>query len=103
MKPTNEQTVQFELRVHYRQIERPDHRPASETFAFDSFEKMIARYYKERRRRALADRATGGEYRMHLTHHGVSECRADTSCRERHSDAINGTWFSMDSSNGARK
>ena len=60
MKPTNEQTVQFELRVHYRQIERPDHRPASETFAFDSFEKMIARYYKERRRRALAARAPGG-------------------------------------------
>lgn len=90
-----QQTVDFTLRVFYKHIKRPANLPSYADFQFDSFEAMLDFYRVERRRRAYADRATSGEYRMNLTDHGrsvISEC----PYREQaHRDAIDGTWFKL--------
>lgn len=92
-----QQTVSFEMRVYFRQIERPSHLPESVLMQFDTLEEMLERYSKERRRRALADRATSARYRQVLTSHGYEMLNSDDPhySKERYADAINETWFSL--------
>jgi len=87
------QTVGFELEVRFDQIERSSDRPSSASFIFFSFEKMLSRFRQERRRRAIADRATSGRYRLFLTDHGKTAVAADPACAARHADV--GKWFSL--------
>jgi hypothetical protein len=89
------QTVGFELEVRYDQMERPSDLPRTKEFVFHSFDKMPERMRVEKRRRKLADRATSGRYRMFLTDHGKQACAADIDTRNRHQEAIEGTWFNM--------
>ena len=89
------QTISFELKVWYLQIERPSHLPVVKTFQFEVFEEMLTFYRKERKRRALADRATKGVYRQVLTDHGKQVCATDEYALARHQDAIKGTEFTV--------
>jgi hypothetical protein len=86
------QTVGFELEVRYDRFERGD-KPATATFVFHTLEAMETRFRKERKRRALADRATSGRYRLFLTAHGKAAVAADPDCAARHADV--GTWHEM--------
>ena len=89
------QTVRFELEVRWDRIERPADKPVSKLFVCETFEGMLERYRVERRRRAIADRATSARYRMLLTEHGKQAVAADADCRARHQDVIDGKWFAM--------
>ena len=89
------QTIKFELRLEYMQVERSTDRPTSAIFLFDSFEKMMDKYHAERRRRALADRATAGSYKWILTDHGQNVIAHDEDRRRAHQDAIDGTVFKI--------
>jgi hypothetical protein len=90
---TTPQTVGFTLRVFYCHADRPISQPYYVDYTFHSFQKMWNRYGTERRRRAYADRATSGQYKMFLTDYGRAMVNADEVCRDRHADAIDGTWF----------
>ena len=74
---SNPQTVSFELRVEYFHHDREYSRDAVKNTAFERFEDMLDHYRKERKRRAYADRATGGSYHMILTPHGIAELKRD--------------------------
>ena len=87
------QTVGFELVVRFDQMERPSDKPSEMSFVFHSFEKMLSRFSKEKNRRAIADRASSGKYRMFLTEHGKAVVASDAAAASRHSDV--GQWFSM--------
>ena len=86
------QTVKFEMRVRFDHIDNVKGK-RERTFIFESFEKMLDRVYKERHRRAYADRMTSATYRMVLTQHGRDVCDACEYAKQRHQDAILGTWF----------
>jgi len=87
------QTVAFEARIRFDQIERDSTRPSEIQLVFPTLEKMLDRFRQERKRRAIADRATSGEYRLFLTAHGKAACAADADCAARHSDV--GTWHTL--------
>ena len=89
------QTIKFELRIHFRQIERSSELPAFKDFLFDSFEAMWNRYCKEKNRRALADRATSAEYRQVLTDHGKMKLAHGEIREESYRDAIEGNWLKL--------
>ena len=101
MATSTPQTVTFVLRVHYLQIERPAHLPTYVDFEVDEFEQIGEIVRREKRRRAIKDRATRAEYRQVLTDHGremlaLSKSDPDTYymySERSYSDAINGTWF----------
>ena len=87
------QTVGFEARIRFDRIERPADKPAEIELVFHTLEAMETRYRKERHRRALADRATSGQYRLFLTAHGKAAVAACPDCAKRHEDV--GTWHSL--------
>ena len=89
------QTVTFILRVHYMHANRPSHLPTVIETPFETFEGWHVHYYKERKRRAYADRATSAEYRMVLTDHGREVCDNDADRAWAHRDVINGKWFKV--------
>ena len=96
------QTIKFKLRVHFMRMESWDHKPSYIDTIFESFEEMMQAYYKETHRRALKDRATGGEYQQILTEHGKAVI-TDEDRRLSHKDAIDGTWFEMNPRKHARQ
>jgi len=94
---THPQTVSFSMRVQFNHMERDPDKPREIELAFDSFDKMIQRYAVERRRRKRGDKATSGQYRMHVTTYGWSKINSDDPhyTGERYADAISGKWFNM--------
>lgn len=88
------QTVGFEMRVFFRQVERSSDLPESIVLVFYTLEKMLDRYRTERKRRKVADRATSAEYRLFLTDYGRRACEADVDCKARHAD-VDGRWFNV--------
>lgn len=88
------QTIGFEMRVFFRQIERSADKPEYIDLVFHVFEKMMDRYRVERKRRKVADRATSAQYRLFLTDHGRRACEADADCKARHAD-VDGRWLNV--------
>lgn len=88
-------TTAIEMEVRYDRFERGD-KPATATFVFHApqgIEQMEARFRKERKRRALADRATSARYRLFLTAHGKAAVAACPDCAARHADV--GKWMEV--------
>lgn len=86
---TTPQTVDFELRLQYLQVERPAELETVKFFEFDSFDKMIEFAYAERRRRRRIDRATRADYEVRLTAHGREVCEADERRKASHEEMLN--------------
>lgn len=87
------QTVAFDAIIRFDQIERDTDQPREIQLTFNTLERMLTRFRQERKRRAIADRATSGKYRLFLTAYGERACDADAACRERHADV--GTWHTL--------
>ena len=90
-KTTQEpQTVYFKAKFLYDRIPRTRE---TEELIFDSLELMILTYRKARRCRAIADRPTGGLYKMQLTQFGEELCASDPYVAERHEMVGKNFWI----------
>lgn len=90
-KTTQEpQTVYFKAKFLYDRIPRTRE---TEELIFDSLELMILTYRKARRCRAIADRPTGGLYKMELTQFGEELCASDPNVAERHEMVGKNFWI----------
>lgn len=90
------QTISFQVRIEYFRGERPSDKPQIVTHDCETFEEMFPLVVKERRRRSLADRATGAEYRQVLTDLGWERIRECEHAKKSHEAACKGTWFRLD-------
>jgi hypothetical protein len=85
------QTVYYEATFVYQP---GDFRVVEKPFAFATLEEMILTFRREKRRRALKDRAVAGSYRLSLTDMGLRRWHAnEDGFRKQHEDV--GTRYSI--------
>ena len=61
---------------------------------FHEHAKLMERWWKQRKRRRVADRAIRGRYMPYLTEHGKQVCAADPDRAKSHADMCD-KWFDL--------
>ena len=92
-----QQVTSIECRIQFNQIERPTSEPREITLNFNTFEGMVERIWKEKKRRKIADRATSAQYRLVLTAHGHAKIASTDpldahATKEYFAEEISGEW-----------